>query len=677
MTKASITVILVALATALSSPAAAQTYEFDIRGNASTTGDPEVESERGAAVNFDFEAGIKLGLLLGEPLVSLRMRYELTGGIVTTPTFEPGEDRYETRQLDLLPSEAKDRLRLYNAKIRFTFDSGTGDAVELIADAGHLRPAGELSFNVPGSPDWDELFIVPGSIFQNGEPTYYNEASAQAIWASGLTLRAWDFEDISLTLRDMHRWYAENNERPRFLALQRAIRQVEQGVKASYGYQFRGDSTDPLLDGMSNVATWLEVEAETGGFDGEVEYDKQQWQEVLSRAEVRFLRLSSLPSELAIGGNHQPYQEAVRNARRLLFATDEMIRGFEPEGVDVASLEEGYEPEFEGATAGAGIIFPRKVSDNPKTFEWVSEDGSTNARVSGFDSAGPMVGGFACVADRYKRRFNIVTAQGNYIDEGREGSGGKDRGQKGFEQVTVSPEGYITVVRDFDEGYILSSDTLEYLGRVATRIAYPVHQGWVRRQSSDFDTLFHVKDRVSMKGVQAVIQDFVFGYALVIKNDRLAVVAPDQSSKWSFSGRRLEHVAVLPGKIIECPRDYTCDVRDIDTGDVIGQTNMSSNPVSEFDAEIFEKSGRLYMGLRQDAVEEGGSRSKFSVFDMDLNPVETGAVAADDYGPIANAMWARGYHPHAFTCGRFDRWWTGQRRVPETNAETGEPYYIR
>ncbi|MEQ8481989.1 MAG: hypothetical protein RIC18_15140 [Hoeflea sp.] len=346
MTKASMTVILLALATALSSPVAAQTYEFDIRGNASTTGDPEVASERGAAVNFDFEAGIKLGLLLGEPLVSLRMRYELTGGIVTTPTFEPGEDQYETRQLDLLPSEAKDRLRLYNAKIRFTFDSGTGDAVELIADAGHLRPAGELSFNVPGSPDWDELFIVPGSIFQNGEPTYYNEASAQAIWASGLTLRSWDFEDISLTLRDMHRWYAENNERPRFLALQRAIRQVELGVKASYGYQFRGDSTDPLLDGISNVATWLEVEAETGGFDGEVEYDKQQWQEVLSRAEVRFLRLSSLPAELAIGGNHQPYQEAVRNARRLLFQTHQEITNFEPQGVDVSSFPKGREVEF-------------------------------------------------------------------------------------------------------------------------------------------------------------------------------------------------------------------------------------------------------------------------------------------------------------------------------------------
>jgi len=676
MTKASITVILVALATALSSPAAAQTYEFDIRGNASTTGDPEVSSERGAAVNFDFEAGIKLGLLLGEPLVSLRMRYELTGGIVTTPTFEPGEDRYETRQLDLLPSEAKDRLRLYNAKIRFTFDSGTGDAVELIADAGHLRPAGELSFNVPGSPDWDELFIVPGSIFQNGEPTYYNEASAQAIWASGLTLRAWDFEDISLTLRDMHRWYAENNERPRFLALQQAIRQVELGVKASYGYQFRGDSTDPLLDGMSNVATWLEVEAETGGFDGEVEYDKQQWQEVLSRAEVRFLRLSSLPSELAIGGNHQPYQEAVRNARRLLFATDEMIRGFEPEGMDVASLEEGYEPEFEGATAGGDIIFPRKVSGNPKTFEWVSEDGSTNARVSGFDSAGPMVGGFACVADRYKRHFNIVTAQGTYVDQGKYISNGRDAGMRGFEQVTIPPEGYITVVRNFEDSYIYSSETLEFLGPVNTSIAHPVYQGWTRRQGRTFDTLFHVKDRVSMNDVERVRQDFVFGHAVVErKTGRVDVVAPDESIKWSSSGSTPEHVAVLPGKIIECPRSHSCNVRAIDTGEVIGQTSIHVGVVGR-DAGVFEKSGRLYIGLRQNEVEEGGSPSEFSVFDIDLNPVETGAVAADDYGPIANAMWARGYHPHAFTCSRFDMGGSTQRLVPFMNAETGERYYL-
>jgi hypothetical protein len=336
---------------------AAQTYEFAIAGNESTTGDPERASERGAAVNFDFEAEVKLGLLLDEPVISMRMRYELVGGVVTTPTFEPGEDRYETRQLDLLPVEAAERLRLHDAKIRFTFDSGTGDGVELIVDAGHLKLGGAWSFNVPGSPDWDGLFIVPGSIFSDGEPSFYTEDSARAIWASGLTLSAWEIMDIRLSQYDMHRWYAENNERDRFRVLSRATEQVEKGIAASYGYQFRGDDADPLLDGMSSVVTWLDVEADTGGFDGRVEYDKAQWQRVVRRAEERLLKLTSLPPDLVIGDNHEPYRASVQNARRLLQLTDRNIRSFEPDGVDVASLPQGFEAEFDRSSDSLAILW--------------------------------------------------------------------------------------------------------------------------------------------------------------------------------------------------------------------------------------------------------------------------------------------------------------------------------
>ena len=261
---------------------------------------------------------------------------------------------------------------------------------------------------MPGSPDWDELFIEPGSIFQNGEPTYFSEDSARPIWQSGLTLRAWDFEDIRLSQYGMHQWYAQNNERPKFLALQRAISQVEKGISASYGYQFRGDEADPLLDGMSSVVTWLEVEADTGGFDGRVEYDKAQWQEVVTRAEERFLRLSSLPADLVIGDNHEPYKRAVQNARQLLFLTGEAVSNFDLEGVDVSLLKKGYAPEFTPQTSANELIavvldykgsFKELSGGKFFVYDPISKDlyGKTKRISSSYDTL--LVGGYFFTTD--------------------------------------------------------------------------------------------------------------------------------------------------------------------------------------------------------------------------------------------------------------------------------------
>lgn len=655
----------------------AQTYEAAIRGNASATGNPNASSDRGAAVNFDFEAELKLGLLLDEPVISLRMRYDFTGGVVTTPTFEPGEDRFETRQLDLLPTEAAERLRLHDAKIRFTFDTGTGDAVEVIADAGYLKRAGEWSFNVPGSPDWDRLFIVPGSQFQDGEPSYYSEASARAIWASGLTLSAWDFEDIRLSQYDMHRWYAENNERARFHALQEAIRQVEKGISASYGYQFRGDDTDPLLDGMSSVATWLEVEARTGGFDGSVTYDKTQWQEVLARAETRFLKLASLPPDLAIGDNHEPYQRAVQNARQLLFQTGQAISSFKPEGVDVAALPAGHEAEFDGGKGTDVIAWPRLVNGSRETFEWANPDGSVVTRAAGITAAGPMIDGIACVG--VGGGFNIVTENGDYVGRGRENTGTRGFRLRDYEEVTVSPDGYLAVNFDYGEFRVLDSATLEEVSVGRGRLFGPVYNGWLHvlhANGTKSSGLFNIFEGRWMSEVADVWQDFRLGHAVIErKNGRVDVIAPDETVVRSYTNAKEGLLSVIPDRIIECAGWYqACNVRDIQSGEIVGKTSHSVSFRYNSNSLIARKDGSLFIVQRKDGLVEGGSNREFAVFDLDLNLIEEGEIDGDSTW-VHWGAWARGYHPHGYSCKKADVPHSFQY-IPTFNPATGDSYYL-
>jgi hypothetical protein len=335
--------LLLALGVFASTPLAAQTYEFAVEGNFSTTGNPEISSERAATVNYDLAAELRMGLLMGEPVISLRLRYDLLGGIVTLPTFEPGEDRYETLRLGLLPSEAFDTVRLHSARLRFTFDSGTGDSVEVVADAGYLDRSGAWSFNVPGSPDWDRVFIVPSSTFLDGEPTFYGEDAARAIWRSGLTLAAVEMEDIRLSLHYLHNWYASNNQISRLRTARRALALLERGVTVSYGYQ-AGDGFDAALDGSDSVAAQLESALTGNNLLGHTDYDGDEWLHVLSRAIDRFNRLAQLPDALRIGDNHRPYQTARAEAIRMFELNAELVADFEPEGLRPDSLPIGAPP---------------------------------------------------------------------------------------------------------------------------------------------------------------------------------------------------------------------------------------------------------------------------------------------------------------------------------------------
>lgn len=354
--------VVALLCSLLAGMACAQQYEFEAAGNASVLGD-STPGQDGANLNFDWEIRFRIGILMGEPVVSLESRYEIIGGLVTIPRFDPIGEDYETFRYADLTSDQKELVQLYDMQVEVVFDTGTGRSVALLADAGYLGPQGQWSFNVPGSPDWDELFYEPSSPMIDGEPDYYTEDEAKAFYRSGLTPVAVSIQNLGIALTDLHWWYYDNTEPARYRALSRANDRLLDGLRISYGYWIDPRRDDPLLDGMFNVAMWLEMEQDFGGFDGEPTYDAEQWRAVVARAEERMERLMDFQPGEMLGDNHAPYRQARIDAMRIMAQFGNALYEFQPEGVDLDRLERGREPRFGGLYGMSQIDGTRWVVD--------------------------------------------------------------------------------------------------------------------------------------------------------------------------------------------------------------------------------------------------------------------------------------------------------------------------
>ena len=282
----------------------------------------------GASVVIDWEAEVRLGLLLGEPVVSVRFKYEIVDGVVTLPIVGSGGE-YNTVPIRDLPSDWREGIRLIDVDLGVDVTQQTIASPYLIADVGAPGRPGEWSFNVPGSPDWDELFRDPDLDLIN-EDNFLDELEAQTIWQEALNLSDAFILDAELSFYHLHNTYMRSG-REEYRGLGIASNRLTEGVRRSYG-----------LDASDHPDAWrAEVLNEPLG-------DESAWRSRNQRLEALIDRLSDLPDELREGDNHAPYEQAVADAALVMRSLDREIASWEAEGVDPDTLEQGYEPTFIG-----------------------------------------------------------------------------------------------------------------------------------------------------------------------------------------------------------------------------------------------------------------------------------------------------------------------------------------
>ncbi|MCA2007953.1 hypothetical protein [Tritonibacter mobilis] len=283
---------------------AQQLFNFnEVRAFVDGTG----HSGTGARVSIDWAAEVKIGSFLGEPVVSTRFRYDLDGGMVTLPTSTLKGSPYETHTLESLPQVAQDMVRLYDVKLKAEFASPRGD-LYLISDVGLPGKPGEWSFNVPGSPDWDRLFIHAGTSPQN--PRYLPGEEARALVRSGLSASGASVLSAGLTLYDLHNWYERENPSHYLDVYDRALDRLEEGIYLSYG---------------------LPTYAGRDAFNPATLKDKFK---ALPGYKRLYEKYRSLPDGMKTGDNHMPYKVARQQAAEIIrrgqygqpaFDTDQQI----------------------------------------------------------------------------------------------------------------------------------------------------------------------------------------------------------------------------------------------------------------------------------------------------------------------------------------------------------------
>ena len=337
----------------------AQTMEFALSGEDRVAG--HAYGTEGAALDIDWNAELKLGLLIGEPIVSLRFRYDVAAGRVTIPTLTEEGRGYETMMYRQLSPELQEGVRLTDVKLRMTFGSDVGE-IDLVADVGATGQPGAWSFNIPGSPDWDDLFEGKG--VSGG---MLDAETAKAAWAGGLTLRTVVIEEADLNFHLMHETYMRDYDREEYRALKSAYDRLADGLKRSYGIEIgaeRGAWTDAYFvsERSGDMAT------------------REEWSKWMRDLGQHLDRLSRLPDNLKAGANHEPYEQAVKDAEKLRLSIVEELVSFDAEGVDPTTLEQGYEPEFGGDFRAPKVVVKWKDRYDLDQYITVNEDGSLGGK---------------------------------------------------------------------------------------------------------------------------------------------------------------------------------------------------------------------------------------------------------------------------------------------------------
>lgn len=274
---------------ALGVPAAAQqVFAFaETRALVSGSG----HSGQGAQIAFDWEAEVKIGHFLGEPVVSTRFRWDLDGGTVTLPSATTRGSPYETHLLATLPAAARATLRLYDVRLKVEFSTPSGD-VYLMSDVGLPGKPGEWSFNLPGSPEWAALLIRAGSPAER--PDYVDAATAKRLVKRGLSASGASILSAGLSMFDLHAWYERENPDHYLAVYDAALDHLEKGILISYGL--------PSQDGR------------------DASQHRTLNQRVAALAFYRRLYEKYLdpPEFVTIGDNHTPYRVARSEAMELV-----------------------------------------------------------------------------------------------------------------------------------------------------------------------------------------------------------------------------------------------------------------------------------------------------------------------------------------------------------------------
>ena len=305
----------------------AQTMMFETESERTQLPGTDYHTE-GATILFDWNARVRMGLLMGDPVISLEFQWDLIGGVVTLPRVnESRGERYETRNLDDLPSAAREHVGIYNVKLRMRFRDPSGSRYDVIEDVGVPAKPGEgWSFNTPGSPSWDKLFLRPST-----DDDYYAADYARTIWRDGLVLEYAEIETATLALSDLFSWYYDNNPRTEIDALDEAISKLQEGIALTFGFKsdFLNFEEQPTLE------------------------SRRSWEraETLIADRMRVLdRLMSVDRSWQLGNNPEPYEEARRQAQLILNARTERNRSYETPGPSLLQLRsDGYLPNFDVA----------------------------------------------------------------------------------------------------------------------------------------------------------------------------------------------------------------------------------------------------------------------------------------------------------------------------------------
>lgn len=355
---------------------------FDFSGDSTLLGDPRVPAEEGTRLFIEYQGRLTMGLLMGEPVIMVKMKYDIIGGSITIPTMEPGQERYETIGLDQIPTIARDKIGIHEMKMMFHFATSGAEDVRILEDGGAFLRAGEYGFNMPGSPLWDEVFVISMGDFTDRGVEYMGAERAKGFWRQGLSLTSTEIHDALINLYDLHAWWAKNNTIPEYKATMRAVERLRDGIQVSYGYKnflpslFEGR---PEQDMAYDLARQGKNNSEAVRFTFDSWFDKFFWTRAQARenyfeeygaaleyARIALEKLRKLPPNLRIGDNHAPYRQAVADARNLVEEVRDIRAAFRPEGVDPQTLPRGAEQQMDGVYQVARIDGQR----------WLTEQGT-------------------------------------------------------------------------------------------------------------------------------------------------------------------------------------------------------------------------------------------------------------------------------------------------------------
>lgn len=237
-------------------------------------------------IYFDYALKLHIGTLLGEPVTSTEMLWQIDpfGSTVSVPSLGGATPGLVLVPLGDLGPEAVSKIGFTEFKVVFRFSSSAfGQDVVLVQDVGVLADGDgqEWSFNVPGSPDWSQLYSPyrtehHANTNWTDHRIYLSEEEAREVMRSEPTLLdAWIIPG-NFTSYKLHQWYRKTTSRTRFNAMEQFADEVRNKVEdlgLVLNLTWSGWSFAHLLEVGSNAeiearrATGIGVIFEQGGRD--------------------------------------------------------------------------------------------------------------------------------------------------------------------------------------------------------------------------------------------------------------------------------------------------------------------------------------------------------------------------------------------------------------------------